>query len=168
MQYDFVFFSQVTGRCRTYITEEELIPTAEEDDFVIARNIDMPEYFTHDEQPKSTACVDKSKARFYAQGGLYGGTPKAFIKMCEECLAAAEENERRGVMAWLKDESHLNKYVFDKNPKQTWLRFWWPPTKEQSKKCSYYTLEKKRYGGFLYLRQPDTDENCTEESTDVK
>lgn len=163
MHYDYIFYSQVTGRCRTYMTEAELIPTAEEDWFTIARNIDMPNYFTHDEQPNSTACVDKSKARFYAQGGLFGGKPEVFFDMCEVCQADAEENDRRGVVSWLKDESHLNKYFFDKNPKQTWLRFWWPPTKKQEEKCNYYTLEKKRYGGFLYLRTPpDADETCTD------
>lgn len=158
MHYDYIYFSQVTGRCRTYMMESELLPTAEEENFVIARNIDMPDYFTHDEQPNSTACVDKSKARFYAQGGLFGGKPAVFFDMCEVCQAEAEENDRRGVVSWLKDESHLNKYFFYKNPKQTWLRFWWPPTEKQSEKCHYYTLEKKRYGGFLYLRTRDTDE----------
>lgn len=161
-QYDYVFFSQVTGRCTCVMDEKELIPGPSENWFTIARNIDMPNYFTHDEQPNSTARVDKSKARFYAQGGMFGGHPSVFIHMCETCQAEAEENDRRGVVSWLRDESHINKYFFDKNPKQTWLRFWWPPTKEQSAKCHYYTLEKKRYGGFQFLRKPDTDETCSD------
>ena len=155
-QYDYIYFVQVTGRLWTYMHEDLLIPKEGQYPLTVFRNIDMPDYLSYDPQPNSTAFIDKDKeGKIYAQGGAFGGTPEAFIELSETCIANIAKNAENGVSEWLNDESHLNKFILDKNPKESWLRFWWPPTDQQRSKCKLYTLEKMRYGGFNYLRSQD-------------
>lgn len=155
-QYDYIYFVQVTGRLWTYLNESDVIPDKGHYPLTVFRNIDMPDYLSYDPQPNSTAFIDKNKeGKIYAQGGAFGGPPETFFELSDFCIKNIAINKENGVPEWLNDESHLNKFILNKHPKEAWLRFWWPPTDSQRKKCKLYTLEKKRYGGFNYLRTQD-------------
>lgn len=47
---------------------------------------------------------------------LTGGRSEAFLKMSRICAENTRIDEKNGVMALWHDESHLNKYILDKNP----------------------------------------------------
>lgn len=151
--YDFVYFLQVTGRLTTKLLEEEAIPDAEHDWLWVTRNVDLPELLTYDPNKHSAAYIPKEIGKIYAQGGALGGRVKEFLQLCEACEMGLRHNRENGEWEFLNDESHLNHYILTKNPLQSWLRFWWPPTKEQAKKCKIFTLEKRRYGGFRALKE---------------
>lgn len=150
--YDYVYFVQVTGRLITRINENECVPDADHDYLWVTRNIDMPDGLTYDPNPRSAAYIPIQMGRIYAQGGAIGGRCKEFFQLCEACSLTLAHNKENGVGEYLNDESHLNHYILTKNPLEGWLRFWWPPTEEQAKKCKLFTLDKRRYGGFMALK----------------
>lgn len=154
--YDYVFFLQATARLTTHLQPEEVLPSVEEAGLWVTRNVDLPEGLTYDPNPRSAAYIPKGMGKIYAQGGAFGGLCRPFFQMCEECVLTLKHNRDNHVGEYLNDESHMNKYLLTRSPKEGWLRFWWPPDQDQVEmyNCKIYTLDKRRFGGFRALKEP--------------
>lgn len=74
--------------------------------------------FTYERTKKSTAYISYEQGKYYYQGGFYGGETSEFLKLCQECLRMIEEDKKNNYIARWHDESYLNKYLIDKNPKR--------------------------------------------------
>ena len=74
--------------------------------------------FTYERNKKSKAYIPYDQGEYYYQGGFYGGETNEFFKLCEECLKMIEEDKKNNYIAIWHDESYLNRYLLDKNPKR--------------------------------------------------
>ena len=72
--------------------------------------------FTYEKRKDSLAYIPKNKGKHYVLGGFNGGTSKAFLKLIDDLYRAIQYDLERGVIAIWHDESHLNKYILNKNP----------------------------------------------------
>ena len=72
---------------------------------------------TYDENPKSTAFVKKSEGEIYYAGGFNGGTREAFLKMSEHIKNNVDIDIKNEVVALWHDESHMNRYFINNQPK---------------------------------------------------
>ncbi|MFZ4100028.1 MAG: hypothetical protein ACOYKZ_06875 [Chlamydiia bacterium] len=68
-----------------------------------------------EQDPRSTAYLPPALYKTYFCGGVYGGSPEGFFRICRFCKANQETDARNGIMATVHDESHLNCF-FGYNP----------------------------------------------------
>jgi hypothetical protein len=64
-----------------------------------------------EQNPDSTAFVDRSERNNYVCGGTWIATREEFINMVQELDTQVAIDESRGVLATWHDESHLNKWA---------------------------------------------------------
>lgn len=65
--------------------------------------------------PHSTAFIEDFTGKHYYAGGFNGGTAEAFWEMAETCDDNIRIDEENGVLAQWHDESHMNKFLLDKD-----------------------------------------------------
>ena len=155
---DYIFFFNANMQFVQTITAAEFLPDGKTDDGLVAtlhpRFFNKPrEKFTYeDQQTTSLAYVDKSKGKNYFMGGLNGGTCKAYMKLIEELDKNIQLDLEKNVIARWHDESHLNHYMIDKNPKILSPAYGYPQGKDLPFKPKIIIRDKNRYGGHDFLR----------------
>lgn len=126
--------------------------------------------FPYDRNPRSTAYIQHTppphasiqKQEYYYMGGFNGGTAKAFKKLIDTIALNVITDEKNGVMALWHDESHLNKYLHDKNPLILPPSYGYPSTPvgsyhthfefDGSYKLYIQNKSDPKWGGHRYLR----------------
>ena len=63
---------------------------------------------TWETNPASTAYLPPELRKAYYAGGVYGGSSKGFLRICQFCKQNQERDEQHGITAIWHDESHLN------------------------------------------------------------
>lgn len=116
-----------------------------------------PEKYPYDRNPKSLAYIPYGEGKHYFMGGVHGGRTKEYLQMCRALENNMKEDFANGVMAAWHDESHINKYLLDKNPLIIQPQYAIPENwkfKGYTKNIKGLLLDKKhwRYGGIDYLR----------------
>lgn len=114
-------------------------------------------YFPYDRNPRSRAYIPNGKGSIYAMGGFNGGRAPEYLKLIEECDKAVRKDAENHVMAKWHDESHLNKYILDKNPLVLPPAYAYPQEgyaslHEFKDSHKILILDKRRFGGHAYLR----------------
>jgi hypothetical protein len=74
-------------------------------------------FFPYERNKKSKAYIPHKKGTeyHYFMGGLNGGQSKQYLDLIRTCAKNIDEDYAKGLMAIYHDESHLNKYLLDKN-----------------------------------------------------
>ena len=72
---------------------------------------------TYETNPDSTAYISKEEGECYFAGGFNGGTSEAFLNMSREIKNRVEKDLEKNIIAIWHDESHLNRYMIDNQPK---------------------------------------------------
>ena len=72
---------------------------------------------TYENRIESTAAVALNEGHTYYAGGFNGGTSEAFLKMSSIIKSRVDEDLNRSVVAIWHDESQLNRYLIDNEPK---------------------------------------------------
>lgn len=67
---------------------------------------------------KSKAWIPKELQNKYYAGGFQGGKTGVYLNACEQMDFLIKMDEENGVMACWQDESHWNRYLCNKNPKE--------------------------------------------------
>lgn len=70
----------------------------------------------YETNPLSTACVGRHEGNHYFAGAFYGGTQDEFITLVRVCQENVDIDLARGHIAYINDESHLNRYFIDFPP----------------------------------------------------
>lgn len=155
---DYIFFIN-----STYIFYKklgtEILPGEEHEYLVAAEHRQSvrrtPDRYTYDRNPDSTAYIPYGQGSHYYAGGFNGGTVPAFKALCESIMQATDEDLRKDIIALWHDESHLNKYLLDKNikvlpPTYVWLQqdYKW----YNRHRIIAGTRQKIYYGGDDWLR----------------
>ena len=161
-QYDYVYFFNANALIIKPINEE-IFPTQEQG-LAVAIHPAFWKNFkkaTYERNKKSMAYVPYGQGKYYVQGSFYGGHVNAFLQMSTECLKNIQIDERNNIMAIWHDESHLNKYILDKNPlfltpEYNWASDCHNPHSYKIPKNNIKMIlrekEDKKYGGRKYLR----------------
>lgn len=68
----------------------------------------------YERRTESKAYIPLGKGDKYFQGGLFGAKTPAFIQLLEACDTAITVDNANGIIAVNHDESHLNRYLMDK------------------------------------------------------
>ena len=158
---DYLFFLNINLICKKVIGEE-ILPTEENDWLTVCTHAgyyNKPiEEFPYDRNPKCTAYIPFGEGKHYAPGGFNGGRSAEFIRFCEVAYQNVREDRKNKVLAIWHDESHLNKYILDKNPLIMPINYMYPLNVHWLKDSHYAKdikmelRDKVRYGGHYYLR----------------
>lgn len=112
--------------------------------------------WTYERNPESTAYIPFDSGNYYVQGCLNGGTSKAYLKLCQECSKNTHTDLDKGIVAVWHDESHLNKYILDKNPLILGCNYLWPENFHSEKTYDIKIIQRDKsnpvYGGVKWLR----------------
>lgn len=119
--FDYLFFFNGNTLFKRVVLPKDIIPTADEDYLVglswhtfLIKNRDQ---YPYDRNPDSTAYIPYGQGQCYYQGGLNGGRTPEYLRLIESCCNAVRKDEESDVMAVTYDESHINKYLLNKNIK---------------------------------------------------
>lgn len=124
-----------------------------------------PDNYPYDRNEKSLAYVPYGQGKHYFMGGVHGGRRDEYIQMCKTLESNIRDDFSRGVMALWHDESHINKYLLDKNPLIIPCQYAIPENwkyKGYIKNRRGLLLNKAhyKYGGHAYLRG-ESDKKAT-------
>lgn len=131
---DYLFFANANLVCREVVTEAEFLPRAERGETLLVVQQPgfwdkRPIFYTYDRNPKCQAYIPYNCGRDYVSGGLNGGTAAAFLAMSRELDRRTDADLAAGQMALWHDESHLNRYIAERDPASYRLltpAYWYP------------------------------------------
>lgn len=158
-KYDYIYFLNANMLPKRLVGDE-ILPT-EGQGLVVTKH---PGYvngnvegFPYDRNPKSAAYIPYGKGKFYVMGAFNGGRSDAYLKLIRDLDVAVKKDEKNRVMAIWHDESHLNKYISDKNPLVLSPAYCYPEEEYSHLsdiKDTYkiLILNKRNFGGHDYLR----------------
>jgi hypothetical protein len=116
----YIFFFNSNATIIKEILPEDILPAGDEE-LVVTQHPGYwdksPEHFTYDNNPDSTAFIEKGKGSVYVAGGLNGGRTDKYLAFISACLLLTEADLKKGIIARWHDESYLNKYILDKKVK---------------------------------------------------
>lgn len=161
-KYDYVYFFNANALFLQPINEE-IFPSKEQGLTVVHHPAfwQQIELATYERNEKSTAYVPYGKEKYYVQGSFNGGRVSAFMDLSKECAKNIQIDEKNNIIAVWHDESHLNKYILDKNPLVLTPRYNWSDDcsnphsyliPEEEIKMILREKENNTYGGRKYLR----------------
>lgn len=109
---DYLFFFNGDTLFKRTIHLEELKPSAE-DGFLVGLvwhiyRIKDRDSFPYDRNPDSMAYIPYGQGLYYFQGGFNGGRTFEYLQLIEACMRDVEIDSKKGVVAFVNDESHLH------------------------------------------------------------
>lgn len=117
-QFDHLFFFNANMVFVNKIAANDILPSGSEK-LVCALHpcfCDKPRSeFTYDNNPYSLAYIPDDKGQYYFMGGLNGGRSQDYLTMCEQLLNNILIDKSNNVIALWHDESHLNRYMLDRD-----------------------------------------------------
>jgi len=153
MDYLFFFNANIIVNKRV---DGEILPEAGQEltvalhpDHYMSESVDK---YPYERNPESFACIPVGAGKFYVQGCFIGGSSENFLKMCKQLHENTEKDLKNNIIALWHDESHLNKYVLDKNVKLLTPNYICPEGRKFPGEIYMYTRKKKKYGGHKKLR----------------
>ena len=136
-KFDFVFFMNANMEVVSLISRD-ILPTEEESGLVATHHPgfyrEHPRLFTYERNPKSNFYIPFGSGKNYVQGCFNGGKSKEFLKMCREIKDRIDADLRNRIIPIWHDESALNWYLLDKNPKLLHPVYAWPEFVNPDKK----------------------------------
>ena len=117
---DYLMFANANIVCNEIITEEEFLPRDEKGEKLFVVN--HPGYydkgkisFPYDRNPKSLAYIPWNCGEHYVLGGMFGGTSADFLELSKLLKHNIEEDLKKNIIATWHDESHLNRYIMQRD-----------------------------------------------------
>lgn len=159
-EHDYIFFFNANMKFVQPVGHE-VLPDEEHCGFVAGlhpgnyrRSIDEVPYCRNE---KSLAYIPYGQGKYYVQGCLNGGTRDAYLEFCHTCMENTQKDLDNGVIAEVHDESHLNKYVLDKNILVLPCNYLYPVGCYYPEYCDDIKIisrdkDSPKYGGTDYLR----------------
>lgn len=121
--------------------------------------------FTYDRNVNSTACIPIGKGKYYFMGGLNGGVTDDYLKLIRTLRNNIKADLAKHVVALWHDESHLNHYMLNKNPKILSPAYGYPEGCTLPFHPKLIILDKMKYGGHGFLRGTEQKANESKRSS---
>lgn len=114
--FDYIFF--FNANCEFRLPVDESILPSEEEGLVVAQHPgfykSLPTEFSYDRNPASRACIPQGQGSNYVFGAVNGGRASDYLALINSLREAIDEDEKNNVIALWHDESHLNRYMLDR------------------------------------------------------
>ncbi len=155
-QMDYLFFFNANYTFIKPISESELLPT--QVDHFLTGQIHPVAYhkkrkdFDYESNPASTAFISDNTGTYYFAGGLIGGQSTAFLRMCHQLKNNIDKDFENDIVAKWHDESHINKYFVEIEPKKLHPGYCYPQDWYLPFEKKTWLLNKSKLGGHAYLR----------------
>lgn len=157
--YDYIYFLNA-NMLPVRPVGDEILPTEEQGLTVVAHPgyyKASNAYFPYERNSRSTAYIPYGDGVVYVMGGFNGGRSDAYLKLIRDLDVAVKKDAENHVMAKWHDESHLNKYILDKNPLVLSPAYGYPQESyaslnEFKDNHKMLILDKRKFGGHAYLR----------------
>ena len=116
---DYLMFSNANMVCDEIITPEEFLPRPSEGEKIsvtIHPGYEGKEklYWPYERNKKSKAYVPWNCGQNYVIGAMFSGTSEAFLNMSRTLNNNIEADLKKNIIAKWHDESHLNRYIINK------------------------------------------------------
>lgn len=115
---DYLLFSNANMICNKKISEKEFLPT---DDKKLLMTVHPGYYkkskieYPYDRNNKCLAYIPWNCGKYYVIGAMLGGTSDAFLEMSHKLRDNINEDLKKNVIAKWHDESHINRYILNRN-----------------------------------------------------
>lgn len=155
-RYDYIYFLNANAKVINKVGTE-ILPSKKQGIMVALHPFFIngkPSAYTYERNPNSTAYISQDQGKIYAQGCFNGGRSEDFLKLIQVCADNIRIDKKNNIIAVWHDESHLNKYILDKDPLVLGPEYIWPTLRNLPNNVSIKILmrDKKNYGGHNYLR----------------
>jgi hypothetical protein len=115
--------------------------------------------FTYESNPMSKAFISQDQGFHYFMGGFNGGISSNYCEMILTLSKNIEEDLGQEIIAIWHDESHLNHYMLDKNPKILSPAYGYPEGWDLPFERKVLIRDKSKLGGHDYLRNLANDKD---------
>ena len=119
-KHDYLMFTNANIICNTFVSAEEFLP--DETKGQEMSYCQHPGYWKtpiynlpYDRNRKSNAYIPYNCGKSYVIGAMFSGKTDAFLYMSHVLNERIEDDLKRKVIARWHDESHLNRYIVEKN-----------------------------------------------------
>lgn len=109
-------------------------------------------FYPYDRNKKSLAYIPFGKGKYYFMGGLNGGRSNEYLYLIDSLKSNIQLDLDLGVIAKWHDESHLNRYLVDKDVKILGPEYGYPEDSYLPFKAKFLIRDKNKWGGHNYLR----------------
>lgn len=153
---DYLFFFNSNSRFADIVGEDILPNGITDNGLVVAQSpafrFSKRSDFKYEKNPLSTAFIPDYTGTHYFIGGLNGGKTTNYLQMIKTLRNSVDKDLAQGIVAVWHDESHLNRYMIDKNPKILGYEYVSLEDWELPYRTRLLFLDKAKYGGLDYLR----------------
>ncbi|MDP4263896.1 MAG: family 6 glucosyltransferase [Bacteroidota bacterium] len=152
---DYLFFFNANMKVVSEITGEDIFPDpVKEDGLTVVLHSGYykakSSQFPYEKYKGSLAYLESG--RYYFQGSFSGGTSAAYLKMAHQLKENIQKDLDNNFIATWWDESHLNKYMVDKNPKIVSPAYSYSEGKQFEFAPKLLMLNKAKLGSYKYMR----------------
>lgn len=109
--------------------------------------------YKYEDNPLSTAFLEKKNGTYYFMGGFFGGKISAFLEMVDTIKQNIDKDLKNKLIARWHDESHLNRYFRDKQIKTLDESYIYAENFDSKLSPKILILDKNNFGGHIFLRE---------------
>lgn len=171
-EYDYTYFFNGNTEIVAPIHCDEFLPEGVHN-FVFVHQPHMfhlpRKKFTYENNPRSTACINHKKGKYYITGALNGGRTKAYLSMCQTLSDQIHQDLANDIIAVWHDESHLNQFIIDRDDVKILPPLFTRGETEHWKHNAKIVFSDKthyRFGGHAYLRG-ETDKKISKQDWEM-
>lgn len=153
-KFDYIFFLNANMHF-TLPVSEEILPENEGLLAVLHPGFynKNREQFTYEANVKSLAYIGPNEGEHYFMGGFNGGKSRDYINLIIELSHNIDIDHSKGIIAVWHDESHLNRYLINKQVKILPPSYGYPEGWDLPFEPKIVVLDKAKYGGHAFLRE---------------
>lgn len=157
-RFDYIFFFNANMLFVQTVTADEFLPNQYTDDGLLATlhpgYFDQPvQQFPYEQsQSSSTAYIKPGEGKHYFMGGLNGGVGKKYLELIATLKHNTQVDLDNNIIALWHDESQLNRYMLDKNPRILSPAYGYPEGRKLPFEPKIIIRDKNNYGGHSFLR----------------
>jgi glycosyltransferase involved in cell wall biosynthesis len=134
---------------------DEILP-GEQDELVVTQHPGFfskkRKEFTYETRKQSKAYIPPEKGSVYLAGGLNGGKTNQYLQMAHELSEDIDDDYRNNIVAIWHDESHVNRYIIDRQVKILSPAYLYPEGGDIPFEKKIIILDKTHFGGHEKLR----------------
>lgn len=118
-QFDYIFFFNANMICKTIITEKDFLPDISKGQkLTVVKHPGLGtkkyKFCPLERNCHSNAYIPYNRRGIYVCGGVNGGTRDGYLQLIDTLRERINDDLKRGIIAQVHDESHLNKYVLNR------------------------------------------------------
>lgn len=153
LKYDYVYFFNANAEFRQPV-DEEILPDESGLAAAVWPNkhafLNHSFFYPYERDKRSLAYVPPFDGPYlYYMGGVNGGRSKEYMEMAEVLNQNIEDDYRRGIVAAVHDQAHLNRYLHHRACKVLPVELAWPEEWPAKSKPKMVFRDKKRLNVYF-------------------